>query len=239
MLTADHMEEPDQTNHEETTAAPAEPAMEQAADAEAQKAVEAAQIAAQAVADKEAKIAAEKAKKEAQAKAEAEAEKAAKERAERKKREEEAAAKAKRQAHEQELKQAISRMDSLDAILDFAYEAKDAAPKDAICAYREAITRYSDDDYAPFLIIELGNLYKEQANYSGAIATYKQALDMPIIAQNAAMCQEFTKNIHYLGTVQDILAKHAALSTPFPQIPGEIMQEIETEFQAHSDRAAK
>ncbi len=247
MLTADHMEEPDQTNHEETTAAPAEPAMKQAADAEAQKAVEAAQIAAQAVADKEAKIAAEKAKKEAQAKAEAEAEKAAKERAERKKREEEAAAKAraeaeakaKRQAHEQELKQAISRMDSLDAILDFAYEAKDAAPKDAIWAYREAITRYSDDDYTPFLIIELGNLYKEQANYSGAIATYKQALDMPIIAQNAAMCQEFTKNIHYLGTVQDILAKHAALSTPFPQIPGEIMQEIETEFQAHSDRAAK
>ena len=128
-------------------------------------------------------------------------------------------------------------MDSLDAILDFAYETKTAQPKDAIFAYHEAISRYADDDYTPFLVIELGNLYKEQANYSGAIATYKKALNMPIIAQNDAMCQEFTKNIHYLGTVQDILAKHAALSTPFPQIPGDIMQEIEDEFQAHNGGA--
>ena len=232
---------------------------------EAEKAVEEAKLAAQAIAEKEAKLAAEKAEKEAKAIAEAKARKEAKERAEqekreaaaRKKAEAEAKAKAaaeakiraeaeekarqelaaKRQAHEQELKQELASMDSLDAILDFAYEAKDAQPKDAIFAYHEAISRYGDDDYTPFLVIELGNLYKEQANYSGAIAAYKQALTMPIIAKNDAMCQEFTKNIHYLGTVQDILAKHAALSTPFPQIPGDIMQEIETEFQAHSGSA--
>ena len=232
---------------------------------EAEKAVEEAKLAAQAIAEKEAKLAAEKAEKEAQAIAEAKARKEAKERAEQKKREAaarkkaEAEAKAKaaaeakiraeaeekarqelaakRHAHEQELKQELANMDSLDAILDFAYEAKDAQPKDAIFAYHEAISRYGDDDYTPFLVIELGNLYKEQANYSGAIAAYKQALTMPIIAKNDAMCQEFTKNIHYLGTVQDILAKHAALSTPFPQIPGDIMQEIETEFQAHSGSA--
>ncbi len=232
---------------------------------EAEKAVEEAKLAAQAIAEKEAKLAAEKAEKEAQAIAEAKARKEAKERAEQKKREAAARKKAKaeakakaaaeakvraeaeekarqelaakRQAHEQELKQELSSMDSLDALLDFAYEAKDAQPKDAIFAYHEAISRYGDDDYTPFLVIELGNLYKEQANYSGAIAAYKQALTMPIIAKNDAMCQEFTKNIHYLGTVQDILAKHAALSTPFPQIPGDIMQEIETEFQAHSGSA--
>ena len=232
---------------------------------EAEKAVEEAKLAAQAIAEKEAKLAAEKAEKEAKAIAEAKARKEAKERAEQKKREAaarkkaEAEAKAKaaaeakiraeaeekarqelaakRQAHEQKLKQELANMDSLDAILDFAYEAKDAQPKDAIFAYHEAISRYGDDDYTPFLVIELGNLYKEQANYSGAIAAYKQALTMPIIAKNDAMCQEFTKNIHYLGTVQDILAKHAALSTPFPQIPGDIMQEIETEFQAHSGSA--
>ena len=175
--------------------------------------------------------AAAKAKAEATARAKAEAERQAKEQA----RQQELAAK--RKAHEKQLKQEISAMDSLDAILDFAYETKTTQPKDAIFAYHEAIARYADDDYTPFLVIELGNLYKEQANYSGAIATYKKALDMPIIAQNDAMCQEFTKNIHYLGTVQDILAKHAALSTPFPQIPGDIMQEIEDEFQAHNGGA--
>ena len=186
-----------------------------------------------------------KAEAEAKAKAAEAAAKAAKEaaKAEAARRKAEAEEKArqqaaaKQQAHEKHLKQELSALDSLDAILDFAYEAKNAQPKDAIFAYHEAITRYADDDYTPFLVIELGNLYKEQANYSGAIATYKKALNMPIIAQNDAMCQEFTKNIHYLGTVQDILAKHAALSTPFPQIPGNIMQEIEEEFQAHSGSA--
>ena len=189
--------------------------------------------------------AAAKAKAEAAARAKAEAERQAKAAAEAKAKAEAEAKEqarqqelaAKRKAHEKQLKQEISAMDSLDAILDFAYETKTAQPKDAIFAYHEAISRYADDDYTPFLVIELGNLYKEQANYSGAIATYKKALNMPIIAQNDAMCQEFTKNIHYLGTVQDILAKHAALSTPFPQIPGDIMQEIEDEFQAHNGGA--
>ena len=181
--------------------------------------------------------AAARAKAEAEAKAKADAEAKAKAEAEAKEQARQQELAAKRKAHEKQLKQEISAMDSLDAILDFAYETKTAQPKDAIFAYHEAIARYADDDYTPFLVIELGNLYKEQANYSGAIATYKKALDMPIIAQNDAMCQEFTKNIHYLGTVQDILAKHAALSTPFPQIPGDIMQEIEDEFQAHNGGA--
>ena len=184
-------------------------------------------------AEAEAKAKAEKEAAEAKAKAEKAAAEA-KAKAEEKARQ---LAAAKQQAHENQLKQELSTMDSLDAILDFAYEAKTAQPKDAIFAYHEAISRYADDDYTPFLVIELGNLYKEQANYSGAIAAYKKALNMPIIAQNDAMCQEFTKNIHYLGTVQDILAKHAALSTPFPQIPGDIMQEIEDEFQAHNGGA--
>jgi colicin import membrane protein len=189
--------------------------------------------------------AAAKAKAEAAARAKAEAERQAKAAAAAKAKAEAEAKEqarqqelaAKRKAHEKQLKQEISAMDSLDAILDFAYETQTTQPKDAIFAYHEAIARYADDDYTPFLVIELGNLYKEQANYSGAIATYKKALSMPIIAQNDAMCQEFTKNIHYLGTVQDILAKHAALSTPFPQIPGDIMQEIEDEFQAHNGGA--
>ena len=211
-------------------------AQKAAEEAKAQAEKEAREKAAQKKREEAARKKAEaKAKAEAEAKAAAEAERRAKAEAEEKARRQAAAAKQK--AHETQLKQEISAMDNLDAILDFAYEAKTTQPKDAIFAYHEAISRYADDDYTPFLIIELGNLYKEQANYSGAIATYQKALNMPIIAQNDAMCQEFTKNIHYLGTVQDILAKHAALATPFPQIPGSIMQEIEEEFQAHNDSA--
>ena len=210
-----------------------EEAARKKAEAEARAKAEAA---AKAKAEAEARAKAE-AERQAKAAAAAEAEAKAKAEAEAKEQARQQELAAQRKAHEKQLKQELSAMDSLDAILDFAYETKTAQPKDAIFAYHEAISRYADDDYTPFLVIELGNLYKEQANYSGAIATYKKALDMPIIAQNDAMCQEFTKNIHYLGTVQDILAKHAALSTPFPQIPGDIMQEIENEFQAHNGGA--
>jgi len=247
---------PQKNNEAEKAVEEAKLAAQAIAEKEAKLAAEKAEKEAQAIAEakarKEAKERAEQkkreaaARKKAEAKAKAKAAAEAKIRAEAEEKARQAAAEKARQeqeraarqkAHEQELKQELSSMDSLDAILDFAYEAKDAQPKDAIFAYHEAISRYGDDDYTPFLVIELGNLYKEQANYSGAIAAYKQALTMPIIAKNDAMCQEFTKNIHYLGTVQDILAKHAALSTPFPQIPGDIMQEIETEFQAHSGSA--
>ena len=192
-----------------------------------------------------AKRAAEAAVREAEAQAaekaaaeKAAAEKAAAEKAAAEKAAAEKAAAEKAAAHQQELQIKLGNMSSLDDILDFAYAAKDKKPRDAIFAYQEAITRYGDDDYTPFLIIELGNLYKEQADYRGAIATYAKAIHMPIIADNDAMRQEFAKNIRYLGTVQNILAKHSALSTPFPQIPGSIMQEIETEFQSQDDRAA-
>jgi colicin import membrane protein len=200
------------------TTTPADPAVAArlAAKQEAEEAVRAAEA-----------LAAEKAAAEKAAAEKAAAEKAAAEKA--------AAEKA---AHQQELQAKLGSMNSLDDILDFAYATKDQQPQDAIFAYQEAIARFSDDDYMPFLIIELGNLYKEQADYRGAVATYAKAMHLPIIADNDAMRQEFAKNIRYLGVVQDILAKHSALSTPFPQIPGSIMQEIETEFQSQNDRAA-
>ena len=182
------------------------------------------------------KAAAEKAAAEKAAAEKAAAEKAAAEKAAAEKAAAEKAA-AEKAAHQQELQSKLGQMNSLDDILDFAYAAKDQQPQDAIFAYQEAIARFSDDDYMPFLIIELGNLYKEQADYRGAVAAYAKAMHLPIIADNDAMRQEFAKNIRYLGVVQDILAKHSALSTPFPQIPGSIMQEIETEFQSQNDRA--
>lgn len=175
--------------------------------------------------------AAAKAKEAALRKArEEEAATKAKEAALRKAREEEAAAKAKEAA----LRQEIAGLDSLDGILDYAYDHAESSPEAAICAYREAIARYPDDSYTPFLVIELGNLYKGQADYAKAIEAYRQALSLPVIAANDAMKQEFIKNTRYLAIVQNILSKHHALATPFPDISADILQEIETEFQQSS-----
>ena len=145
---------------------------------------------------------------------------------------EQAAAKA--EAKQQQTREEIAALDSLDRILDYAYDHAASDSAAAICAYQQAIDRYSEDSYTPFLVIELGNLYKEQAAYAEAIHAYQQALSLPIIATNDDMKQEFIKNTRYLTIVQDILSKHHALSTPFPDIPAGVMQEIETKFQQSS-----
>lgn len=132
----------------------------------------------------------------------------------------------------------VESLDTLDGLLDFAYEQAAHEPAAAICAYRQAIARFPEDSYTPFLIIELGNIYKEQAAYQDAIDAYQHALSLPIIAANDAIRQEFAKNIRYLGIVQNILSKHHVLQTPFRNIPGAIMQEIETEF-LHSGSQSK
>lgn len=126
---------------------------------------------------------------------------------------------------------AVAKLENLDALLDYAYDHQASLPQAAICAYKRAIEQYPNDDYMPFLIIELGNLYKNQADYHSTISIYAKALTMPVIAQNDATRQEFVKNLRYLGIVQDILSKHNALSTPFAEIPAPIMQEIEQVFQ--------
>lgn len=126
---------------------------------------------------------------------------------------------------------AVAKLENLDDLLDYAYDHQASLPQAAICAYKRAIEQYPNDDYMPFLIIELGNLYKNQADYHSTISIYAKALTMPVIAQNDATRQEFVKNLRYLGIVQDILSKHNALSTPFAEIPAAIMQEIEQVFQ--------
>lgn len=126
---------------------------------------------------------------------------------------------------------AVAKLENLDDLLDYAYDHQASLPQAAICAYKRAIEQYPNDDYMPFLIIELGNLYKNQADYHSTISIYAKALKMPVVAQNDATRQEFVKNLRYLGIVQDILSKHNALSTPFAEIPAPIMQEIEQVFQ--------
>lgn len=164
----------------------------------------------------EAKLAAEQAEREAKAAAEQAAQEA----------------KAAESAEREQYRAAVAELTSLDDILDYIYEVKAERPLAAAVAYGEAITRFADDSYTPFLIIELSTLYREQGDYAGAIRTYEHALTLPIIAASGAMQSEMTKNLGYLRTVSDILTAHQAQSTPFAAIPAEIKQEIEAEFEA-------
>ena len=132
----------------------------------------------------------------------------------------------------------LSQFHSLDDILDYAYEQKSQKhPENAILAYKEALEKYQDDAYAPFIVIDLGNIYKEKAAYDEAIRTYEDALSLPIIANDAATLEKFHENLSYLRTVQHILSKHNSLRTPFQDIPAGYLKEIEAEFQARQKQS--
>ena len=123
--------------------------------------------------------------------------------------------------------------ETLDEILDRAdTEKKSGNLSAAVSAYKKALEFYGNDDYAPFVAIDLGNIYKEQAAYTNAIKIYEKALTLPAVKKSAETKKQFQKNLIYLQTVHLILLKHEALSTPFSKIPKNYLQEIETEFQA-------
>lgn len=122
--------------------------------------------------------------------------------------------------------------ETLDDILELAYsERSQGHTWQAIAAYQKALEKYRGDDYAPFVAIDLGNVYKEMAMYAKAIKTFEEALELPAVKRNAKTTADFKKNIVYLRTVQSVLLRHQALTTPFSRISKIYLREIETEFQ--------
>lgn len=122
--------------------------------------------------------------------------------------------------------------ETLDDLLELAYSEKSQGHTwQAIAAYQKALEKYRNDDYAPFVAIDLGNVYKEQAMYAKAIKTFEEALELPAVKRSAKTTADFKKNIVYLRTVQSVLLRHQALTTPFSRISKVYLREIETEFQ--------
>ena len=120
----------------------------------------------------------------------------------------------------------------MDDYLDYAdRESREHHPRRAVFAYKQALGIYWNDDYAPFIAINLGNTYKEMGDYEAASETYEAALTLPATQKSVAMQQEFHRSVGYLRTVQHILASHGIAHTPFAQIPTEISAEIESAAQ--------
>ena len=117
--------------------------------------------------------------------------------------------------------------ESLDALLDMAYEAAEKAPLRAIAAYRRAFARYPEDSYIPYLIIELSTLYKRLGDYDAALALFDEALALPLIAQNAVMAQEFERSRRALTVVSHMLTAQGTPTLPFGEVPKELLAEAD------------
>ena len=100
-------------------------------------------------------------------------------------------------------------LDSMDALLDFAFAQTGAGAYElALLAYSTALEQYRNDDYAPFIIIDMVNLYKSQGRYQEAIDCVHNAMDIPAIQESPAYQQNFQ---NYLAQLKSI--SHSADST--------------------------
>ena len=104
-------------------------------------------------------------------------------------------------------------LDSMDALLDFAFAQTGAGAYElALLAYSTALEQYRNDDYAPFIVIDMVNLYKSQGRYQEAIDCVHNAMDIPAIQENPAYQQNFQ---NYLAQLKSI--SHSAASTQSSQ----------------------
>lgn len=112
------------------------------------------------------------------------------------------------QAEEAPLPTLPEGLDSMDALLDFAFAQTGAGAYElALLAYSTALEQYRNDDYAPFIIIDMVNLYKSQGRYQEAIDCVHNAMDLPAIHESPAYQQNFQ---NYLAQLKSI--SHSAVS---------------------------
>lgn len=117
------------------------------------------------------------------------------------------------QAEEAPLPALPEGLDSMDALLDFAFAQTGAGAYElALLAYSTALEQYRNDDYAPFIIIDMVNLYKSQGRYQEAIDCVHNAMDLPAIQESPAYQQNFQ---NYLAQLKSI--SHSAVSTQSPE----------------------
>lgn len=117
------------------------------------------------------------------------------------------------QAEEAPLPALPEGLNSMDALLDFAFAQTGAGAYElALLAYSTALEQYRNDDYAPFIIIDMVNLYKSQGRYQEAIDCVHNAMDLPAIQESPAYQQNFQ---NYLAQLKSI--SHSAVSTQSPE----------------------
>lgn len=135
------------------------------------------------------------------------------------------------------VRETLADLNSLDAILDYAYEEKVQSNfSNALLAFEKALQKFENDAYAPFIVIEMSNIYKDIGLYDEAIASYETALKLPAVASDLSIRENFLSTAEYLRIVKYVLVKHDSLKVPFNQIPRPYMLEIEFNFQSQTEK---
>ncbi|WP_196593169.1 hypothetical protein [Pectinatus sottacetonis] len=122
----------------------------------------------------------------------------------------------------------IDKLVSIDDIIGFIYDKnKENDFSGALYSLEKALERYYKSEYAPFICIEMNNIYKKFGAYDEAVNMLKKAYYLPVVKNNVQLQQNFKAQIHYLRRLQCILAEHNMATIPFDNIPESFLQQAQ------------
>jgi hypothetical protein len=122
--------------------------------------------------------------------------------------------------------------DSLDDLLDFAFNQKDQGNLTlALDTFRRAFKLYRESEAGPLLVIEIAGLLKAKGAYDEAVVFLSDGRSLSALQHNQLLDQEFVNTIAYLRIVKNTLMQNRIGFVPFQRIPDEIAKEIDEEFR--------
>lgn len=122
--------------------------------------------------------------------------------------------------------------DSLEDLLNFAFAQKEQNHfHSALEVFMRAYKRYHDNEVAPFLVVEIGNILKYKGFYDEAINIFIEGRNLPVLKDQQTFEQEFVNTIAYLRIIKNVLLQNHMDFVPFLEIPSRILEEIDREFQ--------
>ena len=130
--------------------------------------------------------------------------------------------------NEEVFNQALQQQTTLDELLNLAFAEKEQNHLvHAERAYREALRRYRQDPYAPFIVTEWGNVCKEMGNLALAAVAFDSARALPTVQNDVGMQKAFAENARYLRAVDAVLKAKGLRNVPFPKIDPALLREAE------------
>ena len=131
----------------------------------------------------------------------------------------------------------MTTMTTMDQLLDFAFEhSMQKNHTVALAAYREALARYREDSYAPFIVVSIANIHKELGNYQAAIDSIQSAMDLPALQENESIRKQFEDTRLYLTITRKVLHRAGVDSISFKDIPKKYMSQIESIYNSRKSR---
>ena len=122
--------------------------------------------------------------------------------------------------------------EDIDSLLDFAFLCKEQRNYSmSLKAFRHALKLYPDNEAAPFLVIEIGTILKNEGLYDEAIRLFSEAKNLPSLQNDPILEQEFISTVAYLRIVKNVLLQHRLGFISFNNIPNAIVKEIDDEFK--------